>query len=69
MSDTNSTLHVAVNDGLGTQPGNAGGRVNVRQPGPGGAPPVDSYRILLQDGSGYIELQDSGGVIELQVAP
>lgn len=68
MSGNVTTLNAAVNQGLGIKPAQTGTRVDAMTPG-GGGPPVETFYIELEDGSGFIELEDGSGLILLESAP
>ena len=63
------TTDAAINRGLGSQPGNSGGRNTSKRPGDGGTPPADLFFWKLEDGSDYWGLEDGTGNWLLEDAP
>lgn len=56
-------------DGFSNAPIAYGAALTGQAPRSGGAPPVVTYSILREDGSGVIQLESGAGVIELESGP
>jgi len=61
------TIAVAPNDGFSHSPESSGLKPTGFQPRAGGS--GASFRILLENGSGYIQLENGSGDIELEDGP
>jgi hypothetical protein len=68
MSGSIFTTDAGQGQGLGTSPGHSGVHLNAARRREAGTP-VDSWRWLLEDATGYFRLEDDSGDFELEAGP